>query len=63
MINVYPTRVEAVDEDGDLLFVLSAEGEHCCTIHVKKPILLSNQNLEQLLTAVRRAVQMLELKD
>jgi hypothetical protein len=64
MINVYPTRIEAVDEDGDVLFVLSiSEDRDCCTIHIKEPILLNNQNLEQVLTAVRRGVQMLGLED
>jgi hypothetical protein len=63
MIDVYPTRIEAVDEDGDVLFVLSTEDRDCCTIHVKTPILLSNRNLEQVLTAVRRGVKMLGLED
>ena len=63
MIDVYPTRVEAVDEDKNLLFVLQVEDEHCCTMHIKSPILLGNGNLEQVLTAVRRGVQMLGLED
>ena len=63
MINVYPTRIEAVDEDGNVLFVLSTEDAQCCTMHVRSPVLLSNANLEQVLTAVRRGVQMLGLED
>jgi hypothetical protein len=63
MINVYPTRIEARDEDGDVLFVLSAECHQTCTIHIKNPIVLHNRNLEQVLTAVRSAVQMLGLED
>jgi hypothetical protein len=63
MIDVYPTRIEAVDKDKNLLFVLQVEDVHCCTMHIKNPILLSNGNLEQVLTAVRRAVQMLGLED
>lgn len=63
MIDVYPTRIEAVDEDGNVLFVLSTEDAQCCTMHVRSPILLSNANLEQVLTAVRRGVQMLGLED
>jgi hypothetical protein len=39
------------------------EDAQCCTMHIKSPILLSNGNLEQVLTAVRRAVQMLGLED
>jgi hypothetical protein len=63
MIDVYPTRVEAVDKDQNVLFVLSTEDPHCCTMHIKSPILLSNGNLEQVLTAVRRGVHMLGLED
>jgi hypothetical protein len=63
MIDVYPTRIEAVDEDQNVLFVLSTEDSHCCTMHVRSPIALSNANLEQVLTAVRRGVQMLRLED
>ncbi len=63
MIDVYPTRVEAVDKDQNVLFVLSTEDAHCCTMHIRSPILLSNGNLEQVLTAVRRGVQMLGLED
>jgi hypothetical protein len=63
MIDVYPTRIEAVDEDKNVLFVLQMEDAHCCTIEIKNPLVLSNHNLEQVLTAVRRAVQMLGLED
>jgi hypothetical protein len=63
MINVYPTRIEACDEDGEVLFVLSTEDAHCCTMHIKSPILLSKANLEQVLTAVRSGVKMLGLED
>ena len=63
MIDVYPTRIEAVDDDGNFLFSLNMEDSHCCTMHIKSPIALSNANLEQVLTAVRRGVQMLRLED
>jgi hypothetical protein len=63
MINVYPTRIEATDEDGNVLFVLSNEDAGCCTMHVKEPVLLTNSNLEQVLTAVRSGVKMLGLED
>jgi hypothetical protein len=63
MIDIYPTRIEAVDKDENLLFVLQMEDAHCCTMHIKSPIALSNANLEQVLTAVRRGVQMLGLED
>jgi hypothetical protein len=63
MIDVYPTRIEACDEDKQVLFSLNMEDAHCCTMHIKSPILLSNGNLEQVLTAVRRGVKMLGLED
>lgn len=63
MINVYPIRVEATDEDGEVLFRLNTEDAHCCTMHIKSPVILSNKNLEQVLTAVRSGVKMLGLED
>jgi hypothetical protein len=63
MIDVYPTRIEAVDEDKNVLFILQMEDAHCCTLHIRSPIALSNANLERVLTAVRRGVQMLGLED
>lgn len=62
MIDVYPTRIEATDEDHNLLFALQMEDEYCCTIEVKNPLVLSKANLEQVLTAVRRGVHMLGLE-
>ncbi len=63
MINIYPTRIEAADEDGNILFALQLEGGCCCTIEVKNPLVLSKANLEQVLAAVRSGVQMLGLED
>jgi hypothetical protein len=63
MIDVYPTRIEACDEDKNVLFILEMEDQYCCTIQVKNPLVLSNHNLEQVLTAVRSGVQMLRLED
>lgn len=63
MIDVYPTRIEAADEDGNVLFALQMEDAHCCTIEVKNPLVLSNSNLEKVLTAVRSGVHMLGLED
>lgn len=60
MINLYPTTVEAVDEDNNVLFTLTMEDKFCCTMTVKH-LLLSNGNLEEVLDAVRQAVKMLEL--
>jgi hypothetical protein len=63
MIDVYPTRMEATDEDGNILFALQMEDPSCCTIEVKNPLVLSKHNLENVLTAVRRGVHMLGLED
>lgn len=63
MINVYPTRIEATDEDDNILFVLNREDSHCCTMHIQQPILLASTNLEKVLTAVRSGVKMLGLED
>lgn len=63
MIDIYPTRIEAVDEDKNALFILELEDQYCCTLQVRNPLHLSKQNLEQVLTAVRSGVQMLGLED
>jgi hypothetical protein len=63
MINVYPTRIEAADEDGNILFALQLEDGSCCTIEIKNPLVLGHHNLEQVLTAVRSGVHMLGLED
>lgn len=62
MISVYSTKVEAVDEDHNVLFTLEMIDEAACTIEVKKPMVLSNGNLEEVLDAVRQAVKLLELE-
>ena len=63
MIDVYPTHIEAVDEDNNVLFALNLEDGGCCTMHLKSPLLLDQSNLEKVLTAVRRGVNMLGLDD
>jgi len=63
MIDIYPTRVEAIDEEGQVLFILHLEDGGCCTMHIRSPILLDQSNLEKVLTAVRRGMQMLGLED
>lgn len=63
MITLHPTRIEAVDEDNNVLFVFNLEDGGCCTMHLKSPLLLDQSNLEKVLTAVRRGVNMLGLED
>lgn len=62
MIDVYATEVQAVDSDNNLLFTLKMEDEYCCTMQITRPLLLSNGNLEEMIDAVRRGVQMLALE-
>ena len=62
MIQVYPTRMEAADEDGNVLFTLHREDLSVCTMEVVNPLFLNKGNLEEVLTAVRRAVHELGLE-
>jgi len=62
MIDVYATEVEAMDEDRNLLFTLKMMDEYCCTMTIKESLLLSNDNLEEVLNAVKQAVKMLRLE-
>jgi hypothetical protein len=62
MISIYATKVEAVDEDHNILFTLELLDEAACTIEMKKPMVLSNGNLEEVLQAVRQAVKLLRLE-
>jgi hypothetical protein len=62
MIRVDVTEVQAVDSDNNLLFTLKIEDEYCCTMQVTRPLLLSNGNLDEVMDAVRRGVQMLSLE-
>ena len=62
MIKVYATSVEAVDEDGNLLFTLKSDDLFTCTIEINQPLVLNKGNLEEVLTAVRRAVHELGLE-
>jgi hypothetical protein len=62
MIEVYATEVQAVDEDNNLLFTLKMVDAYCCTMTLKDALLLSPGNLEEVLDAVREAVEMLKLQ-
>ena len=60
MITVYPTRVEAVDEDGSVAFTMETFDSHAATVVIKTVI--GPDNIDELTAALRRAVVMLELK-
>lgn len=60
MINVYPIKIEAVDEAGELQFTMETFDEHAATVEIKTVI--GPDNIDELTAAMRRAVVMLELK-
>lgn len=62
MIDVYPTKIEATDEDNNVLFDLCMQDEASCTIVIHRPLLLSNSNLEEVFDAIRQGVKMLKLE-
>jgi predicted type IV restriction endonuclease len=63
MIKVTTTRVEATDNEGNVLFSLSTDDKVACTMEIKNQGALSDDNYEQVMTAVRRGVEMLGLED
>jgi hypothetical protein len=63
VIDVYPTRTEARDEDGVVLFTLQLEQDGGYTMSIKNPAFLTEPNLEKVLTAVIRAENILGIKD
>ena len=60
MINVYPVKIEAVDEDGQVQFTMETQDEHCAMVDIRTVI--GPNNIDQLTAAMRRAVVMLELE-
>ena len=61
MINVCPVKVQAYDsETNELLFTVETFDEEAATVELKTVI--GPKNIDQLVAAMRRAVQMLELK-
>ena len=60
MIDVYPVKIEATDEDGFVQFTMETQDEHCATVEFRAAI--GPGNIDNLVAAMRRAVVMLELK-
>lgn len=60
MIKLYPTKIEAYDENKDLMFVMEAIDNDAAKIDFKGAI--KPNNIDELVEAMRRAVQMLELE-
>ena len=62
MIKIYPTKIEAIDDEtSELLFTMETFDSECAIVEMTAAI--TKQNMEKILTAVRSAVQMLELDD
>lgn len=61
MITVYPTQIEAVDEDQNVLFTLTMFDFHACEMKIEKSLVMDNSNLEDVLEAIRQGVKILNL--
>ena len=59
-ITLYPTRIEAVDKAGDLVFHLETFNEHTCKLDMNG--LIGPDNLTEVLEAISKGVTMLELE-
>ena len=61
MIKVYPVKIEAIDaETKDLMFTMETFDEGAATVEIKTVI--SPSNIDNLVAAMRRSLQMLELE-
>lgn len=60
MINVYPIKIEAVDDDGEVQFTMETFDAHAAMVNIRTVI--GPDNIDDLVAAMRRAVVMLELK-
>ena len=60
-IPVYATEVEATTKEGDLLFKLKTFDEYTAILTMDS-VVVSHANLQDIIQALRRAVEKLELK-
>jgi hypothetical protein len=58
-IRVYPVKIEAVDENDELMFTLETFDEYVAHLNVK--VMLGEDNLEEFIGALRKGVTLLEL--
>jgi len=63
MIKVTTNRVDATDSEGNVLFSLSTDDAVTCSVEIRNPRALSDENYEQVMSAVRKGVEMLGLED
>ena len=59
-ITLYPTRIEAVDETGVVVFHLETFDEHTCRLEMSG--LIGPDNLLYVLDAISQGITLLELK-
>lgn len=60
MIKIYPVKIEAIDEAGDLAFTMETFDQHAASVDIRTVI--GPDNIDELVAAMRSAVQMLELE-
>lgn len=60
MIKVYPVKIEAVDESGEVQFTMETFDSHAAIVTIRTVV--GPGNINELVAAMRRAVQMLELE-
>ena len=60
MIKIYPVKIEAIDEAGDLAFTMETFDKSAASVDIKTVI--GPDNIDELVAAMRSAVQMLELE-
>ena len=61
MIKIYPVKIEAYDKDKDvMLFSMESIDKHVANVDLTTTI--SPSNIDELVAAMRSAVQMLELE-
>lgn len=61
-IDVYPVRIEAVDELGEVVFKIETFDEYTATIEMKT-LTSPGKSLTELLNAIKRGIDMLNLKE
>jgi hypothetical protein len=61
MIKLFTTRIEANDEDENVLFILKTFDELTCEIEFKS--FLTNSNVSEILDAIKKGVALLELEN
>jgi predicted type IV restriction endonuclease len=63
MIKVTTNHVEATDSEGNVLFTLCTDDGLACNVEIKNLQALTDDNFEQVTSAVRKGVQMLGMDD